>query len=146
MRDLTMPWTREDLEFKNNGRREKMENESKVVLSLEDYTKLILENNDLKNILRRCEGKARQKVYEETIRDSEIGYLTKEKCEEWLSKENKKYGSYMLGQFAYSWQMKSIAEDYPMFQISELEGWALERIKELIGKRLDELKEEERKE
>lgn len=117
-----------------------MENENKVIMSLEEYTKLIIENNDLKNLLRRCERRVKDCMNDDAIKNYEIENMAKEKCEEWLRTTNDRY---MLGQLSYSHQIKNLNEMYPMFSIKEIEGWALERIKSLLENHLEELKEQE---
>lgn len=56
-----------------------MENENKVIMSLEEYTKLIIENNNFKLQLSKCRRNVRNEL-EEGMKEDSINKLTNADC------------------------------------------------------------------
>lgn len=66
-----------------------MEQQEKVIISLERYTELIQENAKLKMALENIKARALNEVEKENVNDSAIEILPKEKLIELLDDENK---------------------------------------------------------
>ena len=119
-----------------------MEN-NKVVMSLEDYTKIVLENAELKRTLSEYKRKIVCEV-EEKINDSLIYRLDKTQTIELLEEKDQRRVFSRVG--LYSWSLDSIARNnYFISTKEEVEKLAFEQIKKIANAHLNEIldKEEE---
>lgn len=119
--------------------------ENVVTMSLEEYTKLIIENNNLKLVISNYKREALRKVDEE-IRESKINSIqTSEEVKKYLNLSDER----LLNEFTsvYSWTWKSIADNcYNVFTAQEIKDMATAEIKRMLDERLKDLldKEEEK--
>ena len=121
----------------------KIMNENIVTMSLEDYTKLVIENNDLKRLIEGIREKAQSEI-EEKIMNSRISNLnTKEEVKNWFDKE----GYILLDKFTngYSYTWERISKDtYGIVKIEEVKTMAVSIVKDCLNERLNEIIEDER--
>ena len=117
--------------------------DSVVTMSLEEYTKLVVENTTLKNKLQALKSKAIDKAFEE-IHDSYIERIP-------TSEDAIKYMEYsveaLLGKFAstYSWTWRNIAsESYGIVTEAEIKELTASEIKQRIDYRCKDLIESEK--
>ena len=109
-----------------------------VTMSLEEYTKLVVENTNLKMQLSNLKKKSIDRAFEE-IKDSTIDRLpTIEACQKALSLNLdsilSNYGS------SYSWTWRGIANDsYGLFTEQEIKELVAGEIKKRIDEKCKEL-------
>lgn len=120
------------------------EYENKVVLTLDKYTDLIMENKELKMFLSQCENKAKSMI-PDAVSDYSIKNLTKEKCIEIIKDicDPRKNIYYTLRDFIYKYKLDEINIIYPMFNEEKIKTWLIKYIDTLIHQRLEILKETE---
>lgn len=113
--------------------------ENQVTMSLEEYTKIILEKQKLELQLKALSKKAERKI-EEEVKDSLINNLNKEDTIKWLNEEPKK----IVSQFCpYSWTFTSIANDVLIFNEQELKDMAVTVISKMLNSHLNDILERE---
>lgn len=114
-----------------------------VTMSLEEYTKLVVENTNLKMQLAGLKKKSIDKAFEE-IKDSAIDRIpTIDVCQKALSAGV----DTLLGNYAssYSWTWRSIANDsYGLFNEQEIKELVAGEIKKRIDCKCKELIEKEK--
>lgn len=119
--------------------------DSVVTMSLEEYTKIVVENTNLKMQLAGLKKKSVDKAFEE-IKDSAIDRIpTIDDCQKMLSAGM----DTLLGNYAssYSWTWRSIAEDsYGLFSEQEIKELVAGEIKKRIDYKCKELIEKEKEE
>lgn len=119
--------------------------DSVVTMSLEEYTKLVVENTNLKMQLASLKKKSIDKAFEE-IKDSAIDSIpTIDACQKALLASIET----LLSNYAssYSWTWRSIAEDsYGLFSEQELKQLVAGEIKKRIDYKCKELIEKEEEE
>lgn len=108
--------------------------ESKVEMTLEEYTSLIRENERLKYILRNC-NRLLHDFLSENVKRYQIGKLTKEECDNALAMEPRK----IVDKFGYDYTSKSAYNDYPCFSKEEIEKMYADIIRNKIQERIEEL-------
>lgn len=117
--------------------------ENVVTMSLEEYTKIVVENTNLKVQLSNLKKKSIDKAFEE-IKDSTIDRLsTIDVCQKALnlSLEN------ILSNYAssYSWTWRGIANDsYGLFSEQEIKELVASEIRKRINEKCKELIEIEK--
>lgn len=115
--------------------------ENTVSMSLEEYTKIILEKQKLELQLRALEQKAERRI-EEEINDSLIYNLNKEDTISWIKEEDH---NKLLNQFGpYSWTYSSIASDVLVFSEQEIKNMTITVIMKLLNSHLNDLLESEK--
>lgn len=110
--------------------------ESKVEMTLEEYTTLIRENERLKAILQKCRGELREDAVG-SIRCYAIGSLPKEKCLAAMQSDDKE----LIKEFAYSGAVGSLFLKFPCFSEGEIEAVLAENIRRKVQERIEELDE-----
>lgn len=114
-----------------------------VTMSLEEYTKLVVENTNLKMQLSNLKKKSIDRAFDE-IKDSTIDRLsTIEDCQKALSLSLDS----VLSNYAssYSWTWRGIAGDsYGLFTEQEIKELVAGEIKKRINEKCKELIEEEK--
>lgn len=119
--------------------------DSVVTMSLEEYTKIVVENTNLKMQLAGLKKKSIDKAFLE-IKDSAIDRIpTIDVCQKVLSAGV----DTLLGNYAssYSWTWRSIAEDsYGLFSEQEIKELVAGEIKKRIDYKCKELIEKEKEE
>lgn len=116
--------------------------ENKVIMTLEQYTNLILENNNLKRLV---EG-YKQKIESEIRSEMKIDFrsLSKEKVVGFLEETNHRR---LLEAFYYSWSLRDISkENFSIMTLEEIEKKALSIISKELNERLERIIEEEKEE
>ena len=112
--------------------------ESKVEMTLEEYTNLIRENERLKAMLRTChrllEEKAKGSVDVYTING-----LTKEQCGEALKMDEK----LLIHEYTYGRTFNDAIMEFPCFTSDEIKNVFIEAILKKIKGRIGDLKDEE---
>jgi len=113
-----------------------------VTLSLEEYTKMVIELHDLRGLVAGYRRKIKNRVQEEIHYSSieSIGSTTE--CWSLLSSSDDS----LLSKFSsnYSWRWKDIAEEnFNIMSETQVKNSAVSLIKEAISDRLKELKEKE---
>lgn len=114
-----------------------------VTMSLEEYTKLVIENTNLKSKLANLKKKSLDKAFEE-IKDSTIDKIqTSDDCLDALSYDLDKLLSIYAS--SYSWTWRLIAEDsYGLFSEQEIKELVAGEIKKRIDYKCKELVEDEK--
>ena len=107
--------------------------ESKVEMSLAEYTALIRENERLRAINSKNRGELMEKA-ESPVRSHAIDNMTIEQC---LATDKE-----MIDTFTYSEVVKEIFNKLPCFPPDMIEMVLAENIRQKIQKRIDELSEE----
>ena len=111
--------------------------ESKVEMSLAEYTALIRENEKFKAMLRTfhnlLEDKAKASVEVYTIND-----LTKEQCDNSLKMDENR----LIHEYTYGRSLNDAIVEFPCFTINEIKNVFTEAILKKIKLRIDELSEE----
>lgn len=112
--------------------------ESKVEMTLEEYTNLIRENERLKAMLRTChrllEEKAKCSVEVYTING-----LTKEQCGEALKMDEKR----LIYEYTYGKTFNDAIMEFPCFTSDEIKNVFIEAILKKIKGRMADLKDKE---
>lgn len=112
--------------------------ESKVEMTLEEYTNLIRENERLKAMLRTChlllEKKAKDSVEVYTING-----LTKKECDNALKMEEKR----LINEYTYGKTFTDAIVEFPCFTINEIKTVFTEAILKKIKGRIGDLKDKE---
>ena len=106
-----------------------------VTMSLEKYTELILENNNLKNALHRYNKKLEADITEHIYTSKIENIKTKEDVELWFLKTD----AAILDEFSenYDWRWRDIAETYyGTTSLKETKEKAVAIIKQLLNERL----------
>lgn len=114
--------------------------ENKVIMTLEQYTNLILENNNLKRLV---EG-YKQKIESEIKGEMKIKFhsLSKEKVVGFLEETNHRH---LLETFYYSWSLRDISKaNFNIMTLEEIEKKALSIISKGLNERLERIIEEEK--
>ena len=107
-------------------------------MSLEEYTKIILEKQKLELQLKALSKKAERKI--EEVKDSLINNLNKEDTIKWLNEETKK----LLSQFGpYSWTYTSIANDILIINEQEVKDMTVTVITRMLNSHLNDILERE---
>lgn len=112
--------------------------ENTVTLSLKDYTDLILENNNLKNLVKKYQRKVEEDV-EDKIYESRIAALNS------IDEVNKLLdvdADSLLSKFTnnYSWTWDNISNDnYGIVDETTVKEMAVSKIKMLLNYRLQDL-------
>lgn len=113
-----------------------------VTLSLEDYTKMVIELHDLRGLVAGYRRKVKNRIQEE-IRYSSIESIgTTTECWSLLSSSDDN----LLSKFSnnYSWKWKDIVEEnFNIMTEAQVKNLAVSLIKEAISDRLKELKDKE---
>lgn len=113
--------------------------ENQVTMSLEEYTKLVLEKQKLEIQLNSLKRRAESKI-EEEIKDSLINNLSKEETVQWLSSDPKS----LLSKFGpYSWTYTSIANDVLILKEEEVKDMAVTLITKMLNSHLNDILEKE---
>lgn len=119
--------------------------DSVVTMSLEEYTKLVVENTNLKMQLAGLKKKSIDKAFDE-IKDSAIDRIpTIDICQKALSASV----DTLLGNYAssYSWTWRNIAEDsYGLFSEQEIKELVAGEIRKRLDYKCKELIEKEKEE
>ena len=112
--------------------------ESKVEMTLEEYTNLIRDNERLKAMLHTChrllEEKAKNSVEVYTIND-----LTKEQCGEALKMDENR----LIYEYSYSHTFTDAIVEFPCFTSNEIKTVFTEAILKKIKGRIGDLKDKE---
>ena len=112
--------------------------ESKVEMTLEEYTNLIRENERLKAMLHTC-----HRLLEEKAKDSvevyTINGLTKEQCDNALKMDEKT----LIYEYTYGRMFNDATVEFPCFTSDEIKTVFAEAILKKIKGRMDKLKDEE---
>ena len=112
--------------------------ESKLEITLEEYTNLIKENERLKSMLRAfhnlLEDKAKANVEVYTIND-----LTKEQCDNALKMDENR----LIHEYTYGRSLNDAIVEFPCFTINEIKNVFIEDILKKIKGRIGDLKEKE---
>ena len=112
--------------------------ESKVEMTLEEYTNLIRENERLKSMLRTChrqlEGKAKDSVDVYTIDN-----LTKEQCDNALKIDETR----LIHEYTYGRTFNDTIMEFPCFTSNEIKNVFIEAILKKIKGRMGDLKDKE---
>ena len=111
--------------------------ESKVEMSLAEYTALIRENERLRAINSKNRGELMEKA-ESPVRSHAIDNMTIEQC----LATDKLTAKEMIDTFTYSEVVKEIFNKLPCFPPDMIEMVLAENIRQKIQKRIDELNEE----
>ena len=112
--------------------------ESKVEMTLEEYTNIIKENERLKAMLLTCnrllEEKAKGSVDVYTINN-----LTKEQCDNAIKIDEKR----LIHEFTYGRTFNDAIVEFPCFTINEIKNVFIEAILKKIKGRIGDLKDKE---
>ena len=112
--------------------------ESKVEMTLEEYTNLIRDNERLKAMLHTChrllEEKAKNSVEVYAIND-----LTKEQCGEALKMDENR----LIYEYSYSHTFNDAIVEFPCFTSNEVKTVFTEAILKKIKGRIGDLKDKE---
>lgn len=112
--------------------------ESKVEMTLEEYTNLIRENERLKAMLRTChrllEDKSKASVEVYTING-----LTKEQCDNALKMDENR----LIFEYTYSRSLNDAIVEFPCFTSNEIKNVFIEAILKKIKGRMADLKDKE---
>lgn len=113
-----------------------------VTMSLEEYTKLVIENANLKSTLNGLKNKAIHSAYDEIKTDYIEKINSIETAENALQLPlNKLLSEYTSG---YSWKWHNIAdESYGILNANEIKELVASEIRKLIKEKYSELKEDE---
>ena len=114
--------------------------ENTVTMSLEEYTKLVVENTMLKNKIEGLKLQAEKNVVER-IREHLIDNLNKEETLKFLDASDK----VLLNKFSedYSWTWDSIARQSLVMSPEEVRNCAVFQIKKMLNAHLGYLTEKE---
>ena len=118
-------------------------NENIVTMSLDDYTKLIVENHDLKNLVSGIRRKVENEV-EEKIMNGRINALN---TREEVLKKMELLDTSLLCEFTtgYSYTWERISRDsYDIVSVEEVKALVASKIKYFLNERLKEIIEEEK--
>lgn len=118
--------------------------ENQVIMSLDDYTKLITENALLKNKMQGLKSRAEQEIQND-IKDSLISNMPKEKVILYLEEENHNKVLDALYSYNSSWHWESIASKYLIITSEEAKEMAYAAITKCLNYRLADINEEETK-
>lgn len=113
-----------------------------VTLSLEEYTKLIIENHDLKGVVAGYKRKVEVDVDEELHLSYIDSIKTKAECWKWLSSSDEE----LLKKFSdnYSWRWESISErNYGICSTTQVKNTAVRLIKKRLNERMADVAGEE---
>ena len=113
-----------------------------VTLSLEEYTKLIIENHDLKGVVAGYKRKVEADVDEELHLNYIDSIKTKAECWKWLSSSDEE----LLKKFSdgYSWRWESISErNYGICSTAQVKNIAVMLIKRRLNERIADVTDEE---
>lgn len=112
--------------------------ESKVEMTLEEYTNLIRENERLKAMLRTChrllEDKAKASIEVYTING-----LTKEQCDKALKMDENR----LIYEYTYGRTLNDTIVEFPCFTSDEIKKVFTEAILKKIKGRMGDLKDKE---
>lgn len=111
--------------------------ENKVIMSLEAYSKLILENSELKRTLSDYKRKILNEV-EEQISESLIYRMNEEEVVKLLEEKNKEkiFSKFNL----YSWTLKNIVErNFYILSKEDVENYFIERVRYYANDHLNDL-------
>lgn len=113
-----------------------------VTLSLEDYTKMVIELHDLRGLVAGYRRKIKNRVQEEVRYSSIESIGTTTECWSLLSSSDDN----LLSRFSnnYSWRWKDIAEEnFNIMTEAQVKNLAVSLIKEAVSDRLKDLKDKE---
>lgn len=112
--------------------------ESKVEITLEEYTNLIRENERLKAMLCTFHLLLEEKV-KASVDDYTINYLTKEQCFNALKMDENR----LIHEYTYGRTFNDAIVDFPCFTINEIKNVFTEAIIKKIKGRIGDLKDKE---
>ena len=112
--------------------------ESKVEMTLEEYTNLIGENERLKSMLRTCHRQLEEKA-KGSVDVYIINGLTKEQCGEAIKMDEK----LLIHEYTYGRTFNDAIMEFPCFKINEIKNVFIETILKKIKGRMADLKDEE---
>lgn len=112
--------------------------ESKVEMTLEEYTSLIRENERLKAMLRNCERLLKEKA-KDSVDVYTINDLTKEECDKALAMDK----GALIYEYTYGRSFKDTSEWFPCFTSDEIKNAFAEAILKKIKERIGVLKDKE---
>ena len=118
--------------------------ENQVILSLEDYTKLITENALLKNKMEGLKHRAKTQI-EDDIKANLINNMPKEKVISYLEEENKKKVLNDLYSYNSSWHWESLASQHIVITPQEAQEMAYGIIVKCLESRLSDINSKEEK-
>ena len=118
--------------------------ENQVIMSLEDYTKLITENALLKTKMQGLKHKAESQL-EDDVKTGYINQLTKERVVSYLEEKNKEKVINDLASYNSSWHWESIAKQFIVISPEEAKEMTYGVIIRCLNCRLEDINSEEAK-
>lgn len=108
--------------------------ESKVEMTLEEYTNLIRENERLKAMLHDCKRQVFN-MLKSNVKEFSINKLTKDECDKTLTMELRK----IIDLFGYDFTTTSACQEFPCFSRDEIEKMYGDIIRNKIQVRIEDL-------
>ena len=108
--------------------------ESKVEMTLEEYTNVIKENERLKCMLHDCTRQLINKLKND-VKQYTINKLTKEECEKSILMESDK----LIAKYGFDYSFTAAYREFPCFSRDEVEKTYADIIRNKIQERIEEL-------
>ena len=108
--------------------------ESKVEMTLEEYTNIIKENERLKCMLHDCTRQLFNKL-KDAVKGYAIDKFTKEECDKSIVMESDK----LIDKYGYTYSFTDACREFPCFSRDEVEKTYGDIIRNKIRKRIEEL-------
>lgn len=108
--------------------------ESKVEMSLEEYTNIIKENVQLKCMLHDCNRQLFNKL-KDSVKGYTIDRLTKEECEKAIVMESDK----LIDKYGFNYSFVDAYQEFPCFSRDEVKNTYGTIIRNKIQGRIEEL-------
>ena len=112
--------------------------ESKVEMTLEEYTNIIKENERLKSMLRACHRLLEDKA-KDSIEVYTINGLMKEQCDKALKMDENR----LIYEYTYGRTLNDAIGEFPCFTSDEIKKVFTEAILKKIKGRMGDLKDKE---
>lgn len=112
--------------------------ESKVEMTLDEYTAIIRENERLKTMLLTCHSLLEDKT-KSSIDVYTINSLTKEQCDNALKMDENR----LIYEYTFGRPLNDAIVQFPCFTINEIKNVFAEAIRKKIQERIEELDESE---
>lgn len=119
--------------------------EGQVTLSLKEYTDLVIENNNLKLLVKQYQRRIKNEVEDEIFESRIAAIKTKDEIQNYFDSKD----DVLIGKFTnnYSWKWREISErNYGVTDEKAIKELAVSIIKEKLNYRLSDILEEEKEE
>jgi len=112
-----------------------MEEQNKVIMSLEEYTKLVIENNNLKNTLRGIRNQVISKICDK-ISEARIHAMTRDQLIALIDQKDVSKICDAVGTYTYSLEY---IDTFGVFSVDEVKVMFVEEVKKIANDHLQYL-------